>query len=102
MVLANYSGSDSETLTVFIGYQPVVGVELSDYEDTGPGDFFNRANTALSYKIFASQGSKDFLKNNLTGANVLLSGEFIMLSNGQTPTVVPKIKKIITVPTSEL
>jgi hypothetical protein len=98
---ANYSGSDSETLTVFIGYKPVVGVELSDYEDTGPGDFFNRAATTLSYKIFASQGSKDFLKNNLTGANVLLSGEFIMLSNGQK-TVVPKIKKIITVPTSEL
>jgi len=98
---ANYAGSDSETLTVFIGYHPVVGVELSDYEDTGPGDFFNRANTALSYKIFASKGSEEILKNNLTGANVQLSGEFIMLNNGQAPTV-QRIKKIITVPTSEV
>ena len=97
---SNYASADSETLTVFNGYQPVVGVDLFNY-DSGSEDFFNRANAALNYKIFASQGSEEFLKDNLTGENVLLSGEFMMLSNGQ-PTVVPKVQEIITIPKSEL
>jgi hypothetical protein len=97
---SNYASADSETLTVFNGYQPVVGVDVFNF-DLGPEDFFNRANAALSYKIFASQGSEEFLKDNLTGENVLLSGEFMMLSNGQ-PIVVPKVQEIITIPKSEL
>jgi hypothetical protein len=77
----------------------VVGVELADYDGAGPEDFSDRA--ALNYKIFASQGSEEFLKNNLTGENVLLSGEFMMLSNGE-PIVTSTVKKIVTVPSTEL
>jgi hypothetical protein len=97
---SNYASADSETITVFIGYQPLVGVNVFNY-DSGPEDFFNRANAARNYRIFASQGSEEFLKNNLTGENVLLSGEFMMLSSGQ-PTVVPKVQQIITIPKSEI
>jgi hypothetical protein len=98
---SNYAGSDSETLTVFRGfYQPLIASEMLDYYwGAGPDGAFARANAAPLYRISASQRGKEFLQSNLTGAGVLLSGEFIILSNGQNTTM-SESEKTITIPES--
>jgi hypothetical protein len=81
---SKYAGSDSETLTVFVGpYQPwVEGNVPSYYWSAEAGEVFARANAAGA-GFFASQGVKEFLKSSLTGTNVSLSWEFIVLKSGQ-------------------
>lgn len=89
---SNYTGSDSETLTVFVEfYQSPVADDMLNYYGGGP--------SAVSpmYRISASQTGKKFLQSNLTGTSVLLSGEFIVLSSGQNTTK-PAIEETITVP----
>ena len=83
--VSSYAGSDSETLTVFIGfYQPLVEFEVPEYYwGAGPDYTLARA-SAAAYKILINQGVKEFLKINLLGEGVFLSGEFIILRSGQT------------------
>jgi hypothetical protein len=83
-----YAGSDSETLTVFVGSsQPLDEDEAPEYYGgIGPDDILARANAA-SYKIFIGKSVKEFLKINLLGTGVCLSGEFIILKTEQTITI---------------
>jgi len=95
---SNYSGSDSEKLTVYVGsYQPFSEDDVPVYYGgAGPDSAFSRANAALGYRLFVSQGGKEFLESNLTGTGVLLTGEVIMLRSNQT--TVPKGEQTITIP----
>jgi hypothetical protein len=71
-----YAGSDSETITVIVGSYPQwIGNEPD--RALAPADI-------LGYNFFSSRGFNEFLKHNLTGTNVSLSGEFMVLNNGQT------------------
>ena len=96
---SNYAGSDSETLTVFKGfYQPLIASETRDYYwGAGLDGAFARANASPLYRISANQRGKEFLQSNLTGTGVLLSGEFIILSNGQNTTI-SESEKTTTIP----
>jgi hypothetical protein len=79
---SNYAGSDSETLTVFIGFpKSVVLFKVPDY------DYVLGLAGAAAYELRVRQGVKEFLKSNVLGTGVLLSGEFIMLRSGQTTTI---------------
>jgi hypothetical protein len=70
-----YSGSDSETLTVFFSArQSSIGAMSNYFWDSGGG---------AQYMASVKQEVKTFLTSNLTGKEVVLSGEFIVLSNGQ-------------------
>jgi hypothetical protein len=78
---SGYAGSDSETITVFVGANPqgiAPHYQLSPELDgvLPPAD--------TGYRGFSSQGVTEFLKHNLAGTNVSLSGEFIVLNSGQT------------------
>jgi hypothetical protein len=68
------------------------------YGDMRSGDAFARMNAVLGHSLLVSQSGKEFLKSNLTGTGVLLSGEFIMLRSNQT--TVPKGEQTITIPAS--
>jgi hypothetical protein len=97
---SNYASADSETLTVFVGfYQPLIESQVPEYLwGTGPDYVWTRANSA-TYQIAVSQGVKQFLKVDLSGTNVSLSGQFIVLKSGQTVTM-PE-SETITIPASE-
>ena len=106
---SNCAGSDSETLTIFVGfYQPQVKREESEHQVNvaPPGYFIVRRSgrfplfalvqlssepketslqtNEIDYEIFAKRGVKEFLKIDLSGTGVFLSGEFIILSNVQS------------------
>jgi hypothetical protein len=82
---SNYAGSDSETLTVFVRLsQPLDAFEVPEYYwRAGPEHISARA-SAAAYHILISQSVKEFLKIDLFGAGVFLSGEFIILKSEQT------------------
>jgi hypothetical protein len=89
---SNYTASDSEELTVFMDFsQSPSGDQMLSYY----GGSANAVSTL--YGISASQPGKKFLQSNLTGTTVLLSGEFIVLGNGENATT-PKKEETITVP----
>jgi hypothetical protein len=73
-----YAGSDSETITVFIrSYPQLIGGNAPDSDGVlAPIDI-------MDYNGFSSHGFNEFLKHNLAGTNVSLSGEFIVLNSGQ-------------------
>jgi len=76
--LSNYAGYDSELTTFFAGsYPPGVGVNGPNYDQ-------NPDNTG--YKTLPSKSGEEFLKSNLEGTNIALSGEFIVLKNEQATT----------------
>jgi hypothetical protein len=85
---SNYASSDSETLTVFVGYQqPLVESEVPEYYWPGPYYAPSPAYAFQGYGNSLNQSVEEFLESNLTGTGVLLSGEFIVLEGGQTVTV---------------
>ncbi|MDH5266593.1 MAG: Ig-like domain-containing protein [Candidatus Bathyarchaeota archaeon] len=94
--VSNYAGSDSETLTVFVGfYQPLVEFEVPEYYwDAGP-EYASALASAAAYNILVSQGVKEFLEINLLGDGVFLSGEFIILRSEETIT---RSEQTITIP----
>jgi hypothetical protein len=103
---ANYSGSDSETLTVFVGaQQPPIGELPNYFWGSGSGDTQSGAYSP-GYLALLNQGAKEFLKSSLIGKDVVLSGEFIVLSNGQdeppneTTMTIPAYKRAIRMPGS--
>jgi hypothetical protein len=97
--VSNYAGSDSETLTVFISlYKPLDEFEVPEYYWGTGSDYTSARASAAAYKIFINQGVKEFLKINLLGTGVFLSGEFIILRNTQT---IPRMEQTITIPSYE-
>ena len=85
---SNYAGSDSETLTVFVG-PPQSQAENSALEHySGGPDYASSSTSVLSaFENSVNQSSGEFLESNLTGTDVVLSGEFDILRSGQTVTV---------------
>jgi len=84
---SNYAGSDSDLMTFFVGSHPQEVIWNGLYYEWSP---YN-----LGYKTLSSKNVKDFLKNDLAGANISLSGDFIMLKKEQTVT---NSGQIITIP----
>jgi hypothetical protein len=86
---SDYAGSDSEALTVFVGFQqPLVESKVPEYYAGAGLDYASSGAYALQgYGNSVNQSGKEFLKSNLTGTGVLLSGEFIILKGGQTVTI---------------
>jgi len=82
----NYSGSDSDGITIFIGaQQPVIIESANDVLDNAIGTTQSQTNSPWYNSLF-SQGSKEFLNINLTGTDVTLSGDFMVLSDGHEIT----------------
>jgi hypothetical protein len=99
---SNYTGADSETLTVFFGsysYQQLGGDETSEYY-WGPGSDGAYARAYAAYPVSQIVRKQDFLKSNLTGKDVLVSGEFVVLGTGQNATM-QKSEQTITIPKTE-
>ena len=101
----NCSGSDSETLTVFLdAIQPQIAELPSYFWGGGPGEVQSRASSG--HLSLFKQGAKEFMKSNLTGTDVVLSGEFIVLSDGKdlipdmTTVMIPSYKKTFRLPRS--
>jgi hypothetical protein len=97
---SNYASSDSETVTVFVSPCPTPSVTNvaahQQSNETNTAFAFN--NNALSQ--YSSRIKSAFLKSSLTGANVSLSGEFLLLNNGQNTTneqtiTLPEMKQTI-------
>ena len=97
--VSNYAGSDSEKLTVFISlYEPLDEFEVPKYYGGAGPNYTSAPSSAVAYKIFINQGVKEFLKINLLGEGVFLSGEFIMLRSAQA---MPRMEQTITIPAHE-
>jgi hypothetical protein len=95
--IANYSGADSEKLTVFGSNPPI-----TDESATGAEGTIARANFA-GFGNLINQEGKEFLTSNVSGTGALLSGEFIILNNNLTATpnvtvVAPRIERAINFP----
>ena len=98
---SGYASSDSETVTVFVGsYSTGISENVAEYQysDEPNGTFSFNGNAG--YKL-SSRGSKAFLKSRLTGSNVSLSGEFMILNtlqnmtNGVQTITLPEMKQTI-------
>jgi hypothetical protein len=82
----NFSGSESEPLTVFVDAQQPPIQESSNspsgYESSGA----QSSAFSPAYLAFLGQSGKEFLKDSLVGTNIVLSGDFMILSDGHEPT----------------
>ena len=89
---ADYAGADSEKLTVFAGvYEPIPEEYSADGEVTA--QFWN----------IVSQRPKYVLKSNVSGTGLLLSGEFMVISEHDTGTptfdvLIPKVERVVYFP----
>lgn len=87
---STYSGSDSDLMTFFVGSYPNwVGLNTANY---------NPGHDNAGYKTSPSKSAEEFLRSNLVGTNVSLSGEFMIMKTNQTIT---DSKQTITVPERE-
>ncbi len=79
----NFSGSDSAILTVFVDAQrpPIEALDSSD----GDAVSVQSWGSLPSYLALLSQNGKEFLKSSLTGTNIVLSGDFMIVSDGHEP-----------------
>ncbi|MBN1245702.1 hypothetical protein JXA31_08940 [Candidatus Bathyarchaeota archaeon] len=84
---SNYAGSDSDLMTFFVRSHPQEVIWNGLYYEWGSGN--------IGYKTLSSKNVKDFLKSDLAGANISLSGDFIILKKEQTVT---NSRQIITIP----
>jgi hypothetical protein len=87
VAFSNYAGSDSEVMTFFSGAYPTTVDEYGLYYQPNPKN--------LVYQASLSNSVQDFLKSDLEGANISLSGEFMILKSNQT---MPIITQTITIP----
>jgi hypothetical protein len=86
---STYSGSDSDLTTFFVGSYPNwVGLNTSNHNFTPDN----------GYKTSSSKSAEEFLRSNLVGTNLSLSGEFIILKTNQT---MKDNEQIITIPEKE-
>lgn len=102
----NYSGSDSESLTVFIDsqQQPI----LLQPNSFGDGGFIGIPSQthSPSYTAMFNQAGKEFLKSNLAATEIVLSGDFMVLSDGheitpnETTYTIPAFQRTYRVPGS--
>ena len=104
----NFSGSDSEIVTVFVSaQQPAIAEFSSNFlgtaSDAQSGPYSPISPVPLS--LF-TQGAKEFFKSNLTGTDAALSGEFMVLSDGrelalnETTVTIPAHKSTYRLPRS--
>jgi hypothetical protein len=92
---SNYAGSDSEIVTVFVSPSPSPDVaNVAVYKQSNESKAAFACNENAEYRL-ASQGNSAFLKSKLTGANISLSGDFLILNSGQNST---NSGRIITLP----
>jgi hypothetical protein len=91
----NLSGSDSDAVTVFIGAQQPLIAELSSEISDRQVSEMQYQQYSPWYLTLLNKGSKEFLKSNLTGTDIVLSGDFMVLSDGHE--ISPK-DTIITIP----
>ncbi len=82
----NYSGSDSDAVTVFIGAQQPTVTELSNGILYTQLSFTQSQQYSPWYMALLNQGSREFLKRDLTGTDIVLSGDFAVLSDGHELT----------------
>jgi hypothetical protein len=81
---SGYSGSESETLTVFVGAQrPMLKDNAISYTYSG---FAN---------VFFNQKTTEFLNDSYAGSEITLSGDFMVLSDGHE---IPLNETVVTVP----
>ena len=78
----NNSGADSDAITVFIGAQQPIITELSNKISDRQVSQPQSQQYSPSLMALFNQGSKTFLKSNLTGTEIVLSGDFEVLSDG--------------------
>jgi hypothetical protein len=82
----NFSGSDSDAITVFIGaQQPIIAGLFNDISERQVSQTQPQQYSPM-YMAFLNQCPKEFLKSNLSGTDIILSGEFIVLSDGHEIT----------------
>jgi hypothetical protein len=92
---SGYAGADSEPIVVFVGSNsPEIEVNANGESGSGIAAVGN-----ASGNIFSSGKTRVFLKDDFTGANVSLSGEFMILKNWQT---LANSQQTVTVPEREL
>ena len=77
VTFSNYAGSDSDSMTFFVGMYPT-GVERNGLDSEWDLD--------MSYPDLSSKSVQEFLENDLAGVDISLSGEFMLMKSGQTPT----------------
>jgi hypothetical protein len=82
----NHSGSDSATVTVFIGAQKPIIEELSDEISSSQIVYESWCFDSPTVLSLFNKGSKEFLRETLTGTDILLSGDFMVLSDGREIT----------------
>jgi hypothetical protein len=76
------AGADSEILTVFLGFPQ----SLIQFQ--GPGYYYTYGRPyAASHELRVRQGVEDFLDIELSGAGVVVTGEFIIMKSGQLITI---------------
>ena len=81
---ANYTGADSEILTVFIGFPS----SIIQFEGPTFYYIYGRGYVAR-YELQVRQGVEDFLDIQMSGTGILLTSEFSIMQSGQI-TVIPK------------
>lgn len=91
--IQNFTGADSEILTVFGSHRPIIADSEQEYY------VYSNPNLA-GFGAFLSQSGKEFLKGNVSGTGALLSGEFIVLDDNQTdklsePTILYDVEQIV-------
>jgi hypothetical protein len=82
----NHSGSDSNAVTFFIGaQQPIIAESINDISDRQVSETQYQQYSPL-FMTLLNKGSKEFLNSNLTGTDIVLSGDFMILSDGHEIT----------------
>jgi hypothetical protein len=92
---SNYTGADSETLTVFVGSYSYP--QLGEDETSG---YYGGPRPYAAYPVSQIVRKQEFLKSNLTGKDVLVSGEFVVLGSGENTTT-QNSERTITIPKTE-
>jgi hypothetical protein len=83
---SNYAGSDSETVTVFVSPSPTPDVaNVAAYQQSNESKAAFAYNGNAEYQL-GSQSNSAFLKSKLTGTNISLSGDFLILNGGENST----------------
>jgi len=96
----DYAGSDSQNLTLYAGtYVPVLTEHYVNYEVQ---DYMAKVDSA-TFRSIVGPGAKYLLKNNFSGNGLILSGEFMVLSENDTGNTMieitlPKVERVIYFP----
>jgi hypothetical protein len=78
----NYTGADSDMLTVFLGFPK------SLIQFKGPNFIYTYGRPYVArHELQVRQGVEDFLTVNMSGAGILLTGDFIVVKSGELITI---------------